>query len=106
MTSFPPPAGFTGYEECDWGDPEEVYERECTSEEVAILEADAAADLASERREEVQLRDTWFAMVSEELGADQGPAPGAGKKRSGSRAASEARRAAPASGSRAERRAG
>lgn len=69
MTSFPPPPGFDGYETCDWGDPEAVYERECTADEVALLEADAAAALAHERSEEEALRDQWFALLREELDA-------------------------------------
>lgn len=66
MTSFPPPAGFTGFEECDWDDPEEEYERECTPEEVAILEADVANARAAERAEEESLRDSWFALLRQE----------------------------------------
>lgn len=77
MTSFPPPAGFTGHEECDYGDPDQVYERECTPEEAAILEADAAAARAAERAEDEALRDSWFAMLKCQL-PDTGKVP-AGK---------------------------
>ena len=67
MTDFPPPAGFTGFESCDYGDPNECYERACTPEEEAILEADDAADLAAVRAENEQLRDAWFALLRAEL---------------------------------------
>ncbi len=70
MTDFPPPADFTGYESCDWGDPDETYERECTPDEVAILEADAARARAAERAGEEALRDRWLAMLKEELGGE------------------------------------
>ena len=73
MTDFPPPAGFTGYQSSDWGDPGRDYKRECTPDEVAILEADIAASRAGELAEEEALRDQWFALLKEEQGAD---APG------------------------------
>jgi hypothetical protein len=66
FTDFPPPAGFTGYESCDYGDPEEEYERECSSEEVEILEADSARARAAERAEEEELRDTWLQLLRAE----------------------------------------
>ena len=63
FTDFPPPPGFTGYESCDWGEPDEDYERECTPEESAILKADAARAHAAERAEEEALRDEWLALL-------------------------------------------
>jgi hypothetical protein len=65
LTDFPPPAGFTGYESRDYDDIEddEPYERACTPEEVAILEADASAERAAERAEDEALRDAWFALL-------------------------------------------
>jgi hypothetical protein len=66
MTDLPPPAGFTGYENCDYGDPDEIYERECTPEEAEILEADAARARNAERAEEEELRDTWLALLKAE----------------------------------------
>jgi hypothetical protein len=71
MTSFPPPAGFEGYETCPWGDPDEEYERACTPQEIAILEADVAADIAIERARQERLRDQWFAMLKAELKGDK-----------------------------------
>ena len=73
MTDFPPPEGFAGYQKCEWGNPGTLYERECTGEEIAILEADAAAARAAERAEEEQLRDAWFEMLKAE--AADGPQP-------------------------------
>ena len=67
MTDFPPPADFTGYQSCDYGDPDREYQRECTPEEVEILEADAAAARATARAEEEVLRDEWFALLKSEL---------------------------------------
>jgi hypothetical protein len=65
MTSFPPPAGFDGYEKVKWG--RWGYERECTDEEVALLEAGDAAAEAQERARAEALRDAWFAELREEL---------------------------------------
>jgi hypothetical protein len=69
LTDFPPPAGFTGYESRDYDDIEddEPYERACTEEEVAILEADEAADRAAERAEDEALRDAWFALLKADM---------------------------------------
>jgi hypothetical protein len=68
MTDFPPPGGFTGYESRpdDEDDPNEPYVRACTPEEIAILEADIAADRAAERAEDEDLRDAWFALLKGE----------------------------------------
>jgi hypothetical protein len=78
MTDFPPPADFTGYESRSYGDLEddEPYQRACTPEEVAILEADEAAGRAAERAEEERLRDEWFALLRAECSeADASPVP-------------------------------
>lgn len=66
MTDFPPPPGFSGYESCDYGDPDDTYERACTAEESAILEADAAAELTAEQAEDAEARDLWFALLEGE----------------------------------------
>jgi hypothetical protein len=66
FTDFPPPAGFTGYESCDWGEPDESYERECTPQEVELLQADAARARAAERNEEEALRDEWLELLRAE----------------------------------------
>ena len=65
MTDFPPPEGFTGYENRPYGeyDDPDPYVRACTEEEVAVLEADRAALWAGERAEEEELRDQWFALL-------------------------------------------
>ncbi|HEU0284703.1 MAG TPA: hypothetical protein VFR52_06130 [Sphingomicrobium sp.] len=67
MTSFPPPAGFDGHEKYKWG--RWGYERECTPEEAAILEASAAAAEAEHRAEQEAERDAWFAELREDLGS-------------------------------------
>jgi hypothetical protein len=66
LTDFPPPTGYTGYESCDFGDQDERYVRECTQEEVAILEGHAAAERAAERAQDEVLRDEWFALLRED----------------------------------------
>jgi hypothetical protein len=70
MTSFPPPDGWDGYETRDYDDESEykAYERACTEEEAALLEAGRAADLAAERAEEAELRDGYFQMLRSECG--------------------------------------
>lgn len=63
---FPPPDGFTGREDGDYGDPDEPYQRQCTAEEAAILDADEARQRDAGRAEDAELRDTWFALLREE----------------------------------------
>jgi hypothetical protein len=69
FTDFPPPAGFTGYQSCDWDDPDETYERECSSQEARILDADAKRARDCERAEEEALRDEWLALLRAECSA-------------------------------------
>jgi hypothetical protein len=64
LTDLPPPPSFDAYEQGDYGD--EDYERECTPEEVAILEADRAAEATAERAEDEVLRDAWFQLLKDE----------------------------------------
>jgi len=70
MTDFPPPPGFDGYENKDFGARD--YNRTCTAEEVEILEADLAVAEAEERADEESLRDTWFDMLKSSLPAADG----------------------------------
>ena len=74
MTDFPPPQDFAGYESrpYDEDDPDERYVRACTDEEIAILEADAAAARAAIRAEDEELRDAWFEVLRGE-GNDRHP---------------------------------
>lgn len=65
VTDFPPPADFTGWQKGKWS--EYGYERDCTPEEAAIIEADVAADEAAELEHEEQLRDAWFRMIAASL---------------------------------------
>jgi hypothetical protein len=66
MTDFPPPADFTLYQSCEYGDPDRIYKRECTPEEVETLEADIARGRAIERSEDEALRDEWFELLRAE----------------------------------------
>ena len=70
VTDFPPPPGFDGWQSGQWGD--RNYQRACTAEEAAILEADLAADIADELSEEEELRDAWFAMLRGEMSDEAG----------------------------------
>jgi len=63
LTDFPPPAGFEGWRTGDYGDG--GYERACTADEVAILEADRAAETAAERADDEAMRDAWFEFLKQ-----------------------------------------
>jgi hypothetical protein len=69
LTDFPPPAGFTGYQSCDYGDPDQSYERECTPAEIAAIEADAARAAQESLAEDEELRDNWFEFLIAEARA-------------------------------------
>ena len=76
MTSFPPPAGFDGHEEYKWGS--WGYERECTPEEVALLEAEAAAAKGERLAKQEAERDAWFGLLRNDL-TEAEASPGAGQ---------------------------
>ena len=59
---LPPPPEFTGYQHGDWRD--HNYQRACTSEEAAILQADESEAAADALADEEMLRDAWFRMLS------------------------------------------
>jgi len=65
LTDFPPPSGFDGYQSGNWGTPK--YERACTVEEVAILEASHAAGINAERADDEALRDAWLEVLRKDL---------------------------------------
>jgi hypothetical protein len=65
LTDFPPPLGFDGYQSGNWGSPK--YERACTPEEVAILEASHAAGISAERADDEALRDAWLEVLKKDL---------------------------------------
>ncbi|MGE5564176.1 MAG: hypothetical protein ACM3ZV_12860 [Bacillota bacterium] len=66
MTTFAPPPGFAGVESCPW-DGFNAYERECTDEEVALLEASMAVEDASDRAQEDARRELYFSMLRKEI---------------------------------------
>ena len=70
MTTFPPPPGFDGQENGTW-DGFAYYERACTPEEAALLDAHEAAARAGEQAELTAdaeaRRDSWFAGLRESL---------------------------------------
>ncbi|WP_242097820.1 hypothetical protein [Sphingomonas sp. CROZ-RG-20F-R02-07] len=63
MTRFPPPAGFDGYEDGDYGDVD--YERGLDDAEEAAMEAAADAELAPRRMRDARERDAWFAALAQ-----------------------------------------
>jgi hypothetical protein len=70
MTIHPPPPGFDGEQNCEW-DGDRWYERTCTPEEAALLDAHEAAMIEAERRENTAYaegqRDRFFEMLRKEL---------------------------------------
>ena len=75
LTDFPPPAGFAGYESWPWDeddDDAERYERECTPEEAALLDANSATDEDDDRAEDEALRDALFAQLKHVLSEVEG----------------------------------
>jgi hypothetical protein len=77
MTDFPPPPGFTGYQSCEWNDPDRSYKRKCSSEEAELLDADDAAAEAEERADEERLRNEWFERLRTDLLRTERSATGA-----------------------------
>jgi hypothetical protein len=67
MTDFPAPPGFAGYQSGDYG-VEEEYERDCTPDEVMLIEATATAMREEQRADDEALRDAWFDMLRRETG--------------------------------------
>jgi hypothetical protein len=64
MTDFPPPDGFDGFRIGIWGD--RNYERGCTAEETALLEADEEMREAADRADAAEERDRWFDLLRQE----------------------------------------
>jgi hypothetical protein len=84
MTTHAPPPGFDGWESGVW-DGFNAYERACTPEEAALLDAHEAAMMAEERRELTAdahaERESFFEMLRSELERSNGsrhpgPEPG------------------------------
>ncbi len=75
-TRFPPPEGFYGDEDGEYG--QEDYSRELTADEEEAVEAPMRAEIAARRVVESAERDRWFeraAMPEEEAGAEADAAP-------------------------------
>jgi hypothetical protein len=70
MTSFPPPPEFDGEENCPF-DGFNYYERTCTAEEAALLDARVEATEADDRAKEDAQRDKYFAKIRSELSANR-----------------------------------
>lgn len=70
-TCFPPPAGFRGEEEGEYG--EEDYARALTLDEEEAMEAPRRAEVAARRVAEAEARDRWFAGIGAGPGAPGAP---------------------------------
>jgi hypothetical protein len=82
MTTFPPPPRFRGHENCEW-DGLNYYERECTPEEAALLDAHQAT-LAEEERRQItdraeSKRDSFFEGLRRDLAGAAAPIAGRGR---------------------------
>lgn len=75
-THFPPPPGFLGREDGDYG--EEGYERTLTVEEEEVVEAPFRAEVEQRRIAEAAARDRWFAAAAQPAGALAGAPSGEG----------------------------
>ena len=70
-TDFPPPDGFDGEEQGEFGD--EEYERELSPDEFDALEADRSDELAQHRATEERARDAWFGSAERPDACPQAP---------------------------------
>lgn len=73
-TRFPPPEGFDGEEEGDWGDDD--YARALTDAEQTVVDAVLIAREANCRAEEERWRDRWFARARRALEAGRADSNG------------------------------
>lgn len=64
MTDYPPPPGFDGYQRGRYGD--DRYQRDCTPDEIAAIEAEQEADRAELRAEAEHRRDQRFGFARDE----------------------------------------
>ena len=64
-TTFPPPAGFDGEEEGEYGDDD--YQRTLTPREQAVMDADEEAEVEDQRRAGEALRDSFFGFAGNEI---------------------------------------
>ena len=88
-TDYPPPPGFDGEEEGEYGDPNDHYRRKLSPAEQAVIDADEAEERAAARAVGEAQRDSYFDFVPapEDEGAagaeDAPPAAGAGPAEDG-----------------------
>jgi hypothetical protein len=82
MTTHAPPPGFDGWESGVW-DGFNCYERPCTTEEAALLDAHEAAMIEQERRELDEIarveRESFFQQLRTQIAATAAPLPSAGE---------------------------
>jgi hypothetical protein len=70
-TDFPPPDGFVGEEQGDWGD--DVYSRECSEDECSLLDAARDAELSDLKAAEETERNSFFAELRAEIDSNRHP---------------------------------
>jgi hypothetical protein len=93
LTTFPPLPGFDGYRNVEW-DGETWYERACTADEAALLDAHEAAAEAAEQAELTVFaeaeRDRFFAGLRADVAALADPDHAVPQRTPGTRAAGTA----------------
>lgn len=62
-TDYPPPPGFDGEEEGDYGDPNCDYRRRLSPAEQAVIDSDVAEEIAEERARAEAQRDSYFGFA-------------------------------------------
>lgn len=75
VTDFPPPPHFDGFSYGEWDDDEGDYERSCTAEEAALLDAHERAVHAADREDQGRLRDRWFDLIRIDLDSADSASP-------------------------------
>ena len=71
-TDYPPPAGFDGEEEGDYGDGD--YKRTLSPAEQAVIDAEEAEERAEELARAEAQRDAWFGFAPNPAPGGSGPA--------------------------------
>ena len=85
-TDYPPPPGFDGEEEGEYGDPGNDYRRRLSPAEQAVIDSEDAEERAEQRARAEAQRDAWFGFAGDAPpdavpGAEGGPdAQGGGEE--------------------------
>jgi hypothetical protein len=72
-TDYPPPPGFDGEEQGEYGDPDDDYRRRLSPAEQAVIDAEEAEERAEDLARGEAQRDAWFGFAGgSATGADRG----------------------------------